>query len=323
MISVSNLSYNYGPFQAVKDLSFEVSSGDLMGFLGSNGAGKTTTMRVLTGFLPPSSGTVNIAGFDIAENPHEAQKHIGYLAENNPLYTDLRVNEFLSFRAKLKGVSKNNIVARVKDVIEKCWLGDVQNRLISQLSKGYRQRVGFADALVHSPPILILDEPTVGLDPHQIIKTRELVKALGKDHTIMLSSHILSEVEMLCDTIVIIHEGKLLAQGRPDELRGDAESQEMVYVSLRSESEDVESLQTQLEQMKEISSVVCLSQAHGLAQFQLTVNRNANVQNTFLNKIVKEKWDLQEISFGKKCLEDIFVELTCSRESSQIPLGEG
>src|SRR6059036_3958522 len=212
MISVKDLSKRYARNTAVDHISFEVQKGQIVGFLGPNGAGKTTTMRMLTCFLPPTSGEAKVAGFDVLEQPLEVKKRIGYLPESPPLYPEMEVREYLTFVGKLKGIAGSDIARRVAEVSERCAIGDVGTRLISKLSKGYRQRVGLAQAIIHNPEVLILDEPTSGLDPKQIIETRQLIRSLAGDHTIILSTHILSEVEHSCERVIIINQGKLVAQ---------------------------------------------------------------------------------------------------------------
>src|SRR5919108_178276 len=220
MIKVENLTKRYAGQTAIRDLNFEVGQGEIMGFLGPNGAGKTTTMRILSSFMPPTSGRASIAGFDVFEKSLQARAHLGYMPENVPLYNDMRVTEYLDYRAALKGVPHRRIKERVGDVKELCGLREVERKLIGNLSKGYRQRVGLADALVSEPDLLILDEPTIGLDPNQIRQVRELIKNLGKQHTILLSTHILPEVEMTCTRVIIIHRGRIEASGTPQSLLG-------------------------------------------------------------------------------------------------------
>src|SRR5271170_7453372 len=219
MIEVENLSKTYSGVHAVRDISFHVNKGEIVGFLGPNGAGKSTTMKVLAGYLPPTDGKIRIAGFDVVTESLEVRKRIGYMPENVPLYTDMRVNEFLRFRAELKKVPRRKIKDRVETVKELCHLKDVESKIIGTLSKGYRQRVGLADAMVHEPELLILDEPTIGLDPNQIRSVRELIRDLGKHHTILLSTHILPEVEATCSRVIIINRGRIEASDTPDNLR--------------------------------------------------------------------------------------------------------
>src|SRR5882672_1015783 len=219
MIEVSNLTKRYAGRTAVDDISFTVARGEIVGLLGPNGAGKSTTMRVLSGFMPATSGTVRVAGFDVFHDSDEVRRRIGYLPENNPLHPEMRVREYLKFRARLKGLGWSKSRERVKTVMEQCGLTDVGRRVIGQLSKGYKQRVGLADALVHEPELIILDEPTIGLDPHQIRSVRQLIKDLACDHTVLISTHILSEVEMTCNRVLIMHQGKILAADTPQNLQ--------------------------------------------------------------------------------------------------------
>ncbi|HZT83093.1 MAG TPA: ABC transporter ATP-binding protein [Gemmataceae bacterium] len=230
MISVQNLTKYYNDYAAVRDVSFEVERGQVVGFLGPNGAGKTTTMRILAGFLTATSGRASVAGYDVFWQPLEVRRRIGYLPESCPLYTEMRVSEYLWFRAGVKGLHGLAARRRVHYVLERCWLTDVRRQIIGTLSKGYRQRVGLADALVADPPVLILDEPTAGLDPAQIRETRKLIRDLGRQHTVLLSTHILPEVEMTCDRVLLIHRGRIAWQGRLDEAQARHESLEDLFV---------------------------------------------------------------------------------------------
>src|SRR5215470_13377602 len=218
MIEVQNLTKHYGPVTAIRDVSFNVAPGEIVGFLGPNGAGKSTTMRILACFMPASSGSARVAGYDVFQQSLEVRRRIGYLPESVPLYTDMRVGAYLEFVAEVKGVSRAERKGRVADVMARCLIGDVQNRLIGKLSKGYRQRVGLAQAIISDPHVLILDEPTIGLDPKQITEIRSLIKSLAGEHTVILSTHILPEVSMVCSSVVIIHRGSIVAQGPIDRL---------------------------------------------------------------------------------------------------------
>src|SRR5579864_8554223 len=232
MIHVEHLTKYYGEYAAVRDVSFDVKEGLVVGFLGPNGAGKSTTMRILAGYLTATSGTVSIAGLDVFWNPVEVRKRIGYMPESCPLYPEMRVEEYLKFRAGLKGVYGSKRRSRLDYVLKRCWLSDVRRQLIGTLSKGYRQRVGLADALIAEPEVLILDEPTAGLDPAQIRETRGLIRELGKEHTVLLSTHILSEVERTCDQAIIIDRGRVAAAGRLEELRPQNQSLEEMFIHL-------------------------------------------------------------------------------------------
>src|SRR5919205_4127882 len=238
MVKVENLTKRYAGHTAIKDLSFEVGKGEIMGFLGPNGAGKTTTMRILASFMPPTSGTATIAGYDIFRQSLQARAHLGYMPENVPLYGDMRVSEYLNYRAALKGVPHRRIAERVGDVKELCGLKEVEKKLIGALAKGYRQRVGLADALVHEPDLLILDEPTSGLDPNQIRQVRDLIKNLGKQHTILLSTHILPEVEMTCSRVIIINKGRIEACDTPENLLHEIRTAGGVVVEAKVGNDD-------------------------------------------------------------------------------------
>src|SRR5471032_716586 len=239
MIEVENLSKTYSGFRAVQDISFHVNKGEIVGFLGPNGAGKSTTMKVLAGYLPPTDGKIRIAGFDVVTDSLEVRKRIGYMPENVPLYTDMRVNEFLRFRAELKKVGRRKIKDRVEAVKQLCSLKDVENKIIGTLSKGYRQRVGLADAMVHEPELLILDEPTIGLDPNQIRAVRDLIKDLGKKHTILLSTHILSEVELTCSRVLVINRGRIEASDTPANLTKLVRGGGSILLEVKAPSADV------------------------------------------------------------------------------------
>ncbi len=252
MIKVQGLTKRYARTIAVDNISFEVEKGQIVGFLGPNGAGKTTTMRVLTCFLPPTAGTCNVAGFDVLENPLEVKKRIGYLPETPPLYPEMEVDEFLLFVGRLKGIAAADVERRANESMEKCSLGDVRHKLIGKLSKGYRQRVGLAQAIIHNPDVLVLDEPTAGLDPKQIIETRELIKNLAGEHTIILSTHILSEVEHSCERVVIINKGKLVAVDSVANLTNRLRGAEAVLLEIESSGGTLSpgDIQQRLEQVK-------------------------------------------------------------------------
>src|SRR5207244_3512143 len=269
MIKVEGLTKRYARTVAVDDISFEVEKGQIVGFLGPNGAGKTTTMRVLTCFLPPTAGKATVADFDVTEHPLEVKKRIGYLPETPPLYPEMEVIEYVTFVGKLKGVPKADLAKRVDEVIERCAVGDVREKLISKLSKGYRQRVGLAQAIIHNPDVLILDEPTAGLDPKQIIETRELIKDLAGTHTIILSTHILSEVEHSCERVVIINKGKLVATDSVANLTSRLRGSEMVAVEVESGSGalGLGDVQQRLEQVPGVSRVLTKESRDGRLAF--------------------------------------------------------
>jgi len=306
MIKVENLTKRYAGQTAIKDLTFEVGKGEIMGFLGPNGAGKSTTMRILSSFMPPTSGRASIAGFDIFEQSLQARAHLGYMPENVPLYTDMRVTEYLDYRAALKGVPHRRIAERVGDVKELCGLKDVERKLIGSLSKGYRQRVGLADALVHEPDLLILDEPTSGLDPNQIRQVRDLIKNLGRQHTILLSTHILPEVEMTCSRVIIINKGQIQACDTPANLLGEIRRAGGVVLEAKVGGDNG------LEQLKQIASVrdVTVTSEGDWQRFALRVESGADVREEVFRLARDRQWAVRELSQRKATLEDVFVEMT-------------
>src|SRR5438067_890807 len=274
MIKVENLTKRYAGHTAIRDLSFEVGQGEIMGFLGPNGAGKTTTMRILAGFMPATSGRASVAGFDVFDRSLQARSHLGYMPENVPLYNDMRVTEYLAYHAALKGVPHRRIAERVGDVKELCGVREVERKLIGTLSKGYRQRVGLADALLNEPDLLILDEPTIGLDPNQIRQVRELIKNLGKQHTILLSTHILPEVEMTCSRVIIIHKGQIEACDTPENLLAQLRQAGGVLVEAKTGHDDG------AEQLKKISGVrdVTMKRDEDWEVFSLRVESGLDVR---------------------------------------------
>jgi ABC-2 type transport system ATP-binding protein len=306
MIKVQNLTKRYAGRPAIQDLSFEVDRGEIMGFLGPNAAGKTTTMRILAGYMPPTSGRATIAGFDVFEQSLQARAHLGYMPENVPLYTDMRVTEYLKYRAALKGVPYRRVEERVGDVKELCGLKDVENKLIGTLSKGYRQRVGLADALVAEPDLLILDEPTIGLDPNQIRQVRELIKNLGRQHTILLSTHILPEVEMTCSRVIIIHKGRIEVCDTPDNLLGKIRQAGGVIVEARVGNDDG------AEELKKIAGVrdVITDGEDDWKRFSLRVESGVDVREEIFRLATERHWIVRELTQRRATLEDVFVELT-------------
>src|SRR6185436_4793423 len=260
MISVSQLTKEYGQTLAVDRISFEVGKGQIVGFLGPNGAGKSTTLKILTCYIPPTGGGATINGFDIFHDSMKVRESLGYLPENCPLYTEMRVDEYLDFRGQLRKMPRDQRRKRIDYVCERAWLSPVRKRLIGHLSKGFRQRVGLADALMHDPAVLILDEPTVGLDPTQIRETRKLIRDLGGDHTVMLSTHILPEVEAVCDRAIVIAGGKIVAQGSPDELRTSRRMQARVLVECKAPAREVEMA---LSHVSGVSRVEIIEDANG------------------------------------------------------------
>lgn len=312
MIKVEGLTKRYARNVAVDDISFEVEKGQIVGFLGPNGAGKTTTMRVLTCFLPPTQGTAEVAGYNVTEKPMEVKRRVGYLPETPPLYPEMEVSEFLTFAGRLKGLSGPSLAKRVKEVSEQCAVGDVQSRLIGKLSKGYRQRVGLAQAIIHNPDVLILDEPTSGLDPKQIIDTRELIKGLAGNHTIILSTHILPEVEAMCEKVIIISKGKLVATDSVSNLTNRLRGAETVRVEVegREGQIDAEQVQQKLEQVAGVSRVMLKTAADGRSQFEVESLQGQNIRADLARAVVEAGWNLNELHALNLSLEEVFLQLT-------------
>ncbi len=318
MIKVEGLTKRYDRTVAVDNISFEVEKGQIVGFLGPNGAGKTTTMRVLTCFLPPTSGTASIAGFDVLEQPMEVKKRIGYLPETPPLYPEMEVWEYLDFVGRLKGISSADIARRVDDVTGRCAIGDVRTRLIGKLSKGYRQRVGLAQAIIHNPDVLILDEPTSGLDPKQIIEIRELLKALAGEHTIILSTHILSEVEHSCERVIIIDRGRLVAIDSVANLTNRLRGSEAVAVEVEAADgrPDPADVQQRLEQVSGVSRVVMKDSKNERLLFEVESLQGRHIRADLARAVVNSGWALSELRAVGLSLEDIFLQLTAAEETS-------
>jgi ABC-2 type transport system ATP-binding protein len=321
MIKVEGLTKRYARTVAVDGISFEVEKGQIVGFLGPNGAGKTTTMRVLTCFLPPTSGKANIAGFDVQESPQEVKKRIGYLPETPPLYPEMEVIEYLDFVGQLKGISRGDIKGRVDDVISRCALGDVRTRLIGKLSKGYRQRVGIAQAIIHNPDVLILDEPTSGLDPKQIIEIRELLRALAGEHTIILSTHILSEVEHSCERVIIISRGKVVAQDSVANLTNRLRGSEAVSVEVDAGPAPGD-VQHRLEQVSGVSRVVAKEPRDGRLVFECESLQGRHIRADLARTVVNAGWNLNELRPVGLSLEDIFLQLTGGEQQKAQPKEE-
>lgn len=317
MIQVEGLTKRYARHVAVDHISFSVEKGQIVGFLGPNGAGKTTTMRVLTCFMPPSEGSAQVAGFDVLEHPMDVKQHIGYLPESPPLYPDMEVSEYLDFVGRLKGVPKSELPKRVDEVMEKCSVGDVRSKLINKLSKGYRQRVGLAQAIIHNPDVLILDEPTSGLDPQQIIETRDLIKGLAGDHTIILSTHILPEVEQICERVIIIAKGKLVATDTVANLTGRLRGAEIVQVEVaengaRLTSEDVEL------RLRQVPGVQHVIQPHkDRLLFTVESHEGAHIRPQLARAVIDAGWNLNELHSVGLSLEEIFLELTSTSSKAE------
>lgn len=311
MIEVHNLTKEYGTYTAIQNVSFKVEKGQILGLLGPNGAGKTTTMRILTGYMPASAGTAMVAGFDVFEQSLEVRRRIGYLPETPPLYPEMTVLGYLDFVAKLKGVSKTERKARIDSVITKCWLEGVTQKLCQSLSKGYKQRVGLAAALVHDPEVLILDEPTSGLDPKQINETRQLIRSLAGQHTVVLSTHILPEVEMTCQTVVIINKGTVVAQDSPDNLKHRLQGGSHIALKVRGPQNEVEPL------LKDIPGVLAVTQqgiSNGTTQYMVETQAGESLTEKIAASVVHRDFGLLELRPVDASLEEIFLKLTTQEE---------
>jgi len=312
MIEVKNLSKKFGNIVAVNGVSFTVNKGEVVGLLGPNGAGKTTTMRIVTCYLPATSGTALVAGFDVFENSLEVRKRVGYLPENAPLYLDMPVLDFLQFISAIRGIPKQETKSRIRKMVEVCGLESVINRDIGELSKGFRQRVGLAQSLIHDPEILILDEPTVGLDPTQIIEIRELIKEIGKEKTVILSSHILPEVSATCNRIIIIHKGEIVGSGTPDEMAQSSKKSEIIHITIKGPLEDI---QRQLNGIPEVVEFKVASRDDGVNSFEIKSELGVDLSEKLFFMVVNNRWILTELKKETVNLEEIFLKLTTEENS--------
>jgi len=312
MITVNGLTKKYARTVAVDNISFEVEKGQIVGFLGPNGAGKTTTMRILTCFLPPTAGTATVAGFDVLEQPLEVKRRIGYLPETPPLYPEMEVVEYLTFVGKLKGMSGSSLASRVSEVSERCNIADVSQKLLGKLSKGYRQRVGLAQAIIHNPDVLILDEPTAGLDPKQINETRDLIRGLAGDHTIILSTHILPEVEQTCERVIIINKGKLVATDTVQNLQARARGVESIVLEIEGRDAvlDPSAIQHRLETVSGVSRVVFKENRQRGSVFEVESLKDRMIRGDLARAVVESGWNLNELRPAAMSLEEIFLQLT-------------
>ena len=312
-ITVHKLTKRYESLTALSDISFEVQPGAIVGFLGPNGAGKTTMLRILTGFLSPTAGSVKIDGLEVARHSVEIRRRIGYLPEHVSLYPELRVQEYLDYRARIKGVAASARRKQIQSATEQCDISDVRRQLIGRLSKGYRQRVALADCLLAKPKILILDEPTIGLDPHQIRQTRELIQTLGRTTTILLSTHILPEVEMICQQVTIIDKGRIIAVDSPQQLRQRLSGGRLIRVQLRG---DPESIKTSLMQLPGVARVIPHGSNEAFVSFDVEAKANTDVREAIFRLAVERQWVLRELVQVDVSLEDVFIHLTTKEHES-------
>ncbi len=310
MIQAEGLTHYYGPYPAIQDVNFGVRRGEILGFLGPNGAGKTTTMRILTGFMPPTRGTVTLDGYDVVEQSLEARRRVGYLPETVPLYTDMSVNGYLKYMGTLRGMPPKSIKARLDDVIGVCRLGDYRKTQIGKLSKGFRQRVGIAQAILHEPEVLVLDEPTIGIDPIQVVETRRLIKDLGKDQTVVLSSHILPEVSMLCDRVFIINEGRIVAEDTPKNLAEGLQGVDRLEVEVGGPAAEI------LPVLKAVRGVNDVSHLNNNGRHTYTIQAQAgqDLRGAISQAVISNGWSLRGLQMVGMSLEEIFLRLTTHEE---------
>jgi ABC-2 type transport system ATP-binding protein len=316
VIEVQHITKRYGRVTAVDDVSFRVERGEILGFLGPNGAGKTTTMRILTGYMPPTDGRATVAGFDVFTHPVEAKRRTGYLPETPPLYPDMTVREYLDFVSRIKGVSSKERKDRVGSVMQRAHVADVADRHCSKLSKGYRQRVGLAQALIHNPEVLILDEPTAGLDPKQIIETRDLIRSLAGDHTIVLSTHILPEVAQTCQRVVIINKGRVVAVDTPEGLTGRLKGAETMYVQVDPQGADAASA---LGAIAGVTRVSVADHRAGIEGFEVESARGTDIRRDIARTVVSNGWGLLELRPMRMSLEEIFLQVTTEDVAAAPP----
>ncbi len=310
MIEADQLTKYYGSFLGIRDVSFQVEQGEVLGFLGPNGAGKTTAMRILTGFMPPSSGVARVAGYDVTTQSLEARRHIGYLPETVPLYTDMSVSDYLGYMGTLRGMDRKQTARRIAEVIGLCHLEEYRNSLISKLSKGFRQRVGVAQAILHEPDVLILDEPTIGIDPIQVVETRQLIKGLGGQHTVILSSHILPEVSAVCDRVLIIHEGQMVAIDTPAHLSERLQSTQRIELEVRGPSAQVMPVLRELPGVQDVRR-----QGDGpVFTYTVEVRPGTDLRERIASLVVERDWGLLRLESVEMSLEEIFLRLTASGE---------
>jgi ABC-2 type transport system ATP-binding protein len=318
VIEVQNLSKRYGPVTAVDGVTFSVTAGEILGFLGPNGAGKTTTMRIITGYMPASDGKVLVAGHDVFEQPLQAKRRTGYLPETPPLYPDMTVREYLTFVARIKGVASREAKSRIDEVMKRTWISDMADRHCAKLSKGYRQRVGLAQAIIHNPDVLVLDEPTAGLDPKQIIETRQLIRELGGSHTIILSTHILPEVSQTCQRVVIINKGRVVAVDTPENLTARVSGAVSIYLQVAGPTESV---QATVQQVPGVTQVSVAESRDGINVLEVDSERGRDIRRELAAAVVGSGWGLLELRPMRMSLEEIFLSLTTEESPEETDGG--
>jgi ABC-2 type transport system ATP-binding protein len=310
-IAVRNLVKMYGDTAAINDISFDVKTGEILGFLGPNGAGKTTTMKIITCYMPPSSGSVEVDGMNTAEQSLEVRRKIGYLPEMNPLYLDMNVLDYLEYSAQLHGLRGGSVQQRIKEMVHVCGLEDVRHKDIGEMSKGYRQRVGLAQSMIHDPEVLILDEPTSGLDPNQIAEIRTLIKHLGRAKTVILSTHILSEVQATCDRVLIIHEGKIVANGSPAQLQQEFQGADTITMEIKAVAADPQAeIAPRLKTVAYVTGVTLLAHSEGRSTFEIHADKGNDIREALFRTAVSEGWIVLEMHRRVTSLEEVFHKLT-------------
>ena len=310
MIQASGLTHYYGSYRAIEDVNFGVKRGEVLGFLGPNGAGKTTTMRIITGFMPPTRGKVTLAGHDVVEQSLEVRRRVGYLPETVPLYTEMTVSGYLKYMGTLRGMAPKQINRRIGEVIDVCRLGDYRKTFIGKLSKGFRQRVGIAQAIIHEPEVLVMDEPTIGIDPIQVVETRRLIQDLGKQQTVVLSSHILPEVSMICERVLIIHQGKIMAEDTPNNLAKRFQGMERLEVEVGGPSSRVLPVLRKVKGVTDVSH----SRTQGRDMYMVQVRRGQDLREEISKAIISNSWSLLSMQMVGMGLEEIFLRLTTHEE---------
>ncbi len=312
MIEVNDVTKYYGNFPAIMDINFRVEPGEIVGFLGPNGAGKSTTMKVITGFLPPTSGSASVAGYDVVNESLEARRHIGYLPETVPLYTEMTVREYLDYMGRLRGMTSERVRARIDEVVEICRLEDYYTSIIGKLSKGFRQRLGIAQAILHEPDVLVLDEPTIGIDPIQVVETRQLIKDLGGDHTLIVSTHILPEVSQLCERVIVINEGQIVATDEPENLAKRLLGRERVDLQVKGPQQEV---LVALESVEGVEEARRFNIERGaIPQYRVESESGVEIRAALAQKVIESGWELHRLEGVTMSLEEIFLKLTTEDE---------
>lgn len=316
MIEVNGVTKYFGNFPAITDISFRVEPGEIVGFLGPNGAGKSTTMKIITAFMPPTEGSASVAGYDVTNQSLEARRHIGYLPETVPLYTEMTVREYLDYMGRIRGMDKDRIRVRIDDVVEICHLEDYYTSIIGKLSKGFRQRVGIAQAIIHEPDVLVLDEPTIGIDPIQVVETRQLIKDLGGEHTLIVSTHILPEVSQICERVIVIHEGQIVAIDEPNNLARRLLGRERVDLQVRGPQQDV------IAALREVEGVQTVErfdiQRGVIPQYRVESESGVEIRAALARRVIEADWELHRLQAVTMSLEEIFLKLTTEEDLGEL-----